>query len=218
MKQLTLPFAEAENFSAEDFCTAPSNAAARDWLARPDSWSNGRLVLWGESGRGKTHLLHIWAAANRASIINGATLHGLIRPSGPVAVDDADIALTPQALLHLLNAAAEAHLPVLMAARLPPLRQSYRLADLTSRLRAAEAVEIRAPEDELLERLLTRLCADRQLSLSFPVRNFLLLHLPRTAAALREAVARLDHATLGEGKKITRQLAADLLAPLLETA
>jgi chromosomal replication initiation ATPase DnaA len=218
MKQLTLPFAETENFSAEDFCTAPSNAPARDWLARPDTWSNGRLVLWGEPGCGKSHLLHIWAAANSAIVINGATLHGLVRPTGPVAVDDADIVLEPQALLHLLNAAAEAHFPALMAARLPPLRQSYRLADLTSRLRAAEAVEIRAPEDELLERLLTRLSADRQLSLSFPVRNFLLLHLPRTAAALREAVARLDRATLGEGKKITRQLAAEILAPLFEMA
>ncbi|NNM56715.1 HdaA/DnaA family protein [Acidocella sp.] len=218
MKQLTLPFAETENFSAEDFCAAPSNAPARDWLARPDSWSNGRLVLWGEPGCGKSHLLHIWAAAHGATVINGATLHGLVRPTGPIAVDDADIVLEPQALLHLLNAAAEAHFPALMAARLPPLRQSYRLADLTSRLRAAEAVEIRAPEDELLERLLTRLSADRQLSLSFPVRNFLLLHLPRTAAALREAVARLDRATLGEGKKITRQLAAEILAPLFEMA
>ena len=87
---------------------------------------------------------------------------------------------------------------------------------LTSRLRAAEAVEIRAPEDELLERLLTRLCADRQLSLNFSVRNFLLTHLPRTAAALREAVARLDHATLDQGKKITRPFAAEVLAELFE--
>ncbi len=218
MKQLALPFAESQNFSAEDFCTAPSNAQARDWLARPDNWSNGRLVLWGEPGCGKTHLLHIWAAAVGATIINGATLHGLVRPTGPVAMDDSDIVLEPLALLHLLNAAAEAGFPVLMAARLPPSRQSYRLADLTSRLRAAEAVEIRAPEDELLERLLTRLCADRQLSLSFSVRNFLLTHLPRTAAALREAVARLDHATLDQGKKITRPFAAEVLAELFEPA
>ncbi len=216
MKQLALPFAEEQNYATADFCNAPSNAMARDWLARPDAWSNGRLVLWGEAGCGKTHLLHIWAAATGAAIINGASLQGMIRPLGPVAIDDADIVPDPRALLHLLNAAAEAGHKVLMAARLPPARQSYKLADLTSRLRAAEAVEIRAPEDELLALLLTRLAADRQLALSISLRNFLLNHLPRTAAALREAVARLDRAARDLGIKINRQLACQLLSDFLE--
>jgi len=212
MKQLALPFAQPEAYAAEDFCAAPSNAMAREWLARPDSWSNGRLVLWGEAGCGKTHLLHIWAASHGALLINGARLLETIRPTTPVAIDDADIVPEPRALLHLLNEATQ---PVLMAARLPPARQPIKLADLASRLRAAEAVEIRGPEDELLAMLLTRLAAERQLGLSNSVRNYLLTHLPRTAAMLREAVARLDHATLGRGVKITRQLAADVLTDLM---
>ena len=216
MKQLALPFAEEQNYAADDFCDAPSNAKARDWLARPEAWSNGRLVLWGEAGCGKTHLLHVWAAESGAAIIHGPELYGLVRPTGPVAVDDADILPEPQALLHLLNTASEAGQKVLMTARLPPARQTIPLPDLASRLRAAEAVEIRPAEDELLERLLTRLAADRQLTLSIPVRNFMLIFLPRTAATLREAVARLDRATLGRGTKITRQLAAEILAELIE--
>jgi chromosomal replication initiation ATPase DnaA len=215
VKQLSLPFATDEGYAAEDFCAAPSNGLARDWLARPERWSNGRLVLWGEAGCGKTHLLRIWAAEHGATVLNGAPLRGLIRPEGPVAIDDADIVVEPRALLHLLNAAAEAGVPVLMTARLPPSRQSIKLADLASRLRAAESVEIRAPEDELLALLLTRLAAERQLALSIPVRNFLLTQLPRTAAALREAVARLDHATQDRGLRVSRQLAAAILADLL---
>jgi chromosomal replication initiation ATPase DnaA len=217
MKQLALPFAQVANYAAEDFCTAPSNAAARDWLARPEAWSNGRLVLWGEAGCGKTHLLHIWAAAQGARMIEGVGLAGLPRPDGPVAVDDADLAPDPRALLHLLNGAAEAGLPVLMAARLAPSRQSIKLADLASRLRASQTAEIRAPEDELLARLLGRLAADRQLALSIGVRNYLLTQLPRTAAHLREAVARLDRAALDRGVKVTRAFAADLLQDLVAT-
>jgi chromosomal replication initiation ATPase DnaA len=216
MKQLALPFAEARNYASEDFCSAPSNALARDWLARPEAWTNGRLILWGEAGCGKTHLLHIWADSVGAEVMNGATLHGLVRPTGPVAIDDADIVVEPRALLHLLNAASEAATPVLMTSRLPPSRQSIKLADLASRLRAAETVEIRAPEDELLALLLTRLAADRQLSLSIPVRNFLLTYLPRTAAYLREAMARLDRATLDRGIRITRQLASEILEELIQ--
>lgn len=215
MRQLALPFADATQlYTEEDFCPAPSNAAAREWLARPEAWSNGRLVLWGEAGCGKTHLLHLWAQTHKAEIIQGANLRGLIRPAGAVAMDDADLAAEPQALLHLLNNAAEQRFPVLMASRLPPARMAYKLADLTSRLRAAAAVEIRAPEDELLEALLTRLVAARQLNLPIQVRNWLLLHLPRAPAYYHEALARLDRLAMDRGARITRAMAAEILAEL----
>ncbi len=217
MRQLALPFTElAQPYTAEDFCPAPSNAAARDWLARPDAWSNGRLVLWGEAGCGKTHLLHIWAREHQAQILNGPGLRGFIRPDGPVAVDDAELAAQPEALLHLLNAAAEEGCFVLLAARQPPARMGYKLADLSSRLRASASVEIRAPEDELLEALLTRFAAAHQLHLPIHVRNLLLLHLPRAPAFYREAVARLDRMAMDGGARITRTMAAAMLAEMLD--
>jgi chromosomal replication initiation ATPase DnaA len=221
MKQLALPFAEALHYAAEDFCPAPSNAAAREWLLSPARWHNGRLVLWGEAGCGKTHLLHIWAKAQNAEILASEALTGIRRVTRPIALDDADLAPDPAALLHLLNMAAEAGQPMLMAARLPPARMAYKLADLTSRLRAASAVEIRPPEDELLAQLLTKLAAQHQLSLSIPVRNALLLHLPRAPAFYREAVARLDRAGLertgeGRGARITRAVALEIIAGLIK--
>jgi chromosomal replication initiation ATPase DnaA len=215
MKQLSLPFAAETDFAPEDFCAAPSNAAARALLAAPASWSGGRLILWGAAGAGKTHLLHIWARETGAALMPGPTLIGMPRAPGPVAIDDADILADPPALLHLLNAVAEAGHPALMTARLPPARQPIKLADLASRLRAASAVEIRAPEDELLALLLTRLTAERQLSLSIAVQNYLLTHLPRTAAAMREAVARLDRAVAERHVRLTRLTAAEILYDLL---
>jgi chromosomal replication initiation ATPase DnaA len=212
VKQLSLPFMQQITYAAADFCPAPSNALAREWLARPEGWTNGRLVLWGGADCGKTHLLHIWAATRGATIHDGAHLPSLsTAPNSPVAVDDSDLTGEPRALLHLLNAAAEAGQPVLMTSRLPPARQAPKLADLASRLRASLAVEIRLPEDELLELLLTRLAAERQLLLGLGVRNFLLTRLQRTPTALREAIARLDHASLDRGVKISRNFAAALL-------
>jgi chromosomal replication initiation ATPase DnaA len=104
----------------------------------------------------------------------------------------------------------------LLTARLAPARQPIKLADLASRLRAASAVEIRAPEDELLAQLLTRLSAERQLALSPAVQTYLLTHLPRTAGALREAVARLDRAVAERHLRLTRQAAAEILGDLLD--
>lgn len=215
MKQLTLPFTElTQLYRIEDFCPAPSNEAARQWLRQPESWSNGRLVLWGEAGCGKTHLLHIWAQTHAARVIEATSLRGFIHPEGPVAIDDADLAPDPTALLHLLNAAREENMPALLASRRPPPRMSYKLADLTSRLRASASVEIRAPEDDLLDALLIRLAAARQLNLPAAVHNMLLLHLPRAPGFYREAIARLDRLAMDRGARITRSMATEIITEI----
>jgi chromosomal replication initiation ATPase DnaA len=214
--QLPLPFTETPSYRQEDFLSAPCNQLARFWLEKPGQWTNGRMVLWGEPGCGKSFLLQLWAQHSGARICQGAEVKGLQpAPPGPVAIDDADTVADETALLHLLNAAAEASHPVLLTARLPPARQQSGLADLASRLRASLAVEITPPDDELLGALLFRLAAARQLRLPPALAAFLLQRLPRTPAALRAAIARLDRAALASGGRLTRQLAVQALADLL---
>lgn len=212
MKQLALPFGDTASFTADDFCAAPSNAAALRWLERTESWPERRLILWGAPGSGKTHLVHVWAASRGAAVLNGAARLPAM-PPGPLAVDDADLATDETGLLHLLNNAAA---PVLLTAATPPARQEILLPDLASRLRAATAVEIGPAEDELLAALLARLEAERQLRLTPALRNHLLTRLPRSAQALREAVARLDRAGLDRGRPIPATAAAVLLADIEE--
>jgi chromosomal replication initiation ATPase DnaA len=220
MRQMTLKFLPMRRLAAADFLHAPCNAAARTWLDRTRDWPNRRLALWGEGGNGKTHLMHIWAERAGAVLLTGPSLHGLpeLPKCGGVALDDAEATEDEAALLHLLNAAGEAELPVLMAGRAPPSRWTTRLPDLASRLRAVSAVEIGAPDDELLRALLVRLFKERQLVVSESVHEWLLVRLPRTPAALREAVERLDEAALASGAAVTRALAASALADMIGAA
>lgn len=214
--QLTLSIFPGARFAAADFRQAPSNADACAWLRRTAEWPNHRLALWGEAGRGKTHLLHIWAGRTGAALRTGAELTGLPEiPAAGVALDDADAVADERALLHLLNAAGEAGVPVLLAARLPPARWSARLPDLASRLRAMTAVEIGPPEDTLLRTILARLLADRQLRLPESVQEWLVRRLPRSAAALHDAVSRLDAVALDQHRNITVPFAARVLADAL---
>jgi len=202
---LALPFPYAPHYGSEAFLAAASNAEALKWLRNTASWPLGRLALWGSEGCGKTHLLHLWARRQGAVLMAGPLLTSE-PPEGPVAVDDADAA-PERPLLHLLNAASEVGLPVLLAGRAAPARWTPALPDLASRLRAITAVRIGPAEDELLRDLLARLLVERQLIVAEPVRDWLLLHLPRSQGAIREAVARLDHAALVAGGGITRSLA-----------
>jgi chromosomal replication initiation ATPase DnaA len=217
LRQLVLPFPHQPDFAASDFLPAPSNEAALAWLDRTADWPDRRLALWGEAGRGKTHLLHRWAEGRGARLLSGPALVGLpeLPASGGIALDDADMAAEEIALLHLLNAAAEAGLPVLLAGRTPPARWPVRLPDLASRLRAITAVEIGPPEDGLLRILLARLLSDRQLNnVAESVQDYLLARLPRTPAALADAVDRLDRHALATGGKVTRALSEIVLAEM----
>jgi chromosomal replication initiation ATPase DnaA len=214
--QLALPIFREPRFTEVDFRLASSNAEAWAWLRRTEHWPNHRLALWGEAGRGKTHLLHIWARRTGAKICHGPELSGFPGPpTAGVALDQADGIVDETALLHLLNAAAEAGVAVLLAARQPPARWPVHLPDLTSRLRAITAVEIAPPEDDLLRFLLARLLADRQLRLPEAVQDWLVRRLPRSAAAVGEAVMRLDAAALDRHRNITARFAAEVLPDIV---
>lgn len=213
--QLPLPFPHTPGYAAHEFLEAPSNAQALEWLSRTADWPGGRLALFGEAGCGKSHLLHRWAADGGGTVLPAEALGGYAAPAGRLAIDDADRA-EEAPLLHLLNAAAEAGRPVLLAARPPPARWATRLPDLASRLRAITAIGIAAAEDELLRALLARLLAERQIAVSAAVQDWLLTRLPRTPAALRQAAALLDRAALAAGGAVTRPLARAALADLLQ--
>ncbi len=211
-RQLALPFSHVPHLTAADFLEAPSNAEALIWLSRTSDWPAARLALSGAAGVGKTHLLHMWRDRVAARLLDGAAL-AFEPPATPLAIDDADAA-PPEALLHVLNAAAEAGQPVLLAARAPPAQWPVGLPDLSSRLRAILAVAILPPEESLLRALLMKLLAERQLAVPEPVQEWMLTRLPRTAASLRAAAIRFDRASLRAGRSAPRAIAAEVVADM----
>ena len=217
MTQLVLPIDREPSFAAADFVADASNEEALRWLAAPARWPDRRLVLAGPAGTGKTHLLHATARTLGWTVLNGPDLRGLPElPVQGVALDEADIPGEETALLHLMNACAEAKLPLLMAAPSAPSRWRISLADLRSRLAATAVAQLDEPSDALLEALLAKHLADRQLQLDPGLLATLRLRLPRSAAAMAEAVARLDRASLTAGRRLTRAASLALLAPLFD--
>ncbi|HVZ09596.1 HdaA/DnaA family protein [Rhodopila sp.] len=225
-QQLPLPFPHQPVYDPRDVLPGACNEAALAWLERTADWPDRRLAIWGGEGCGKTHLLRAWAARTGAVLLDG---RGLATPdalpdSGAVAIDDAEIRPSdgepdgkpdrPAAettLLHVLNTARDRGLFLLLSGRRAPARWTVALPDLSSRLRAITAVEILPPDDGFLRLLFGVLLADRQLVVPDPVREWLLRRLPRSPAALRDAVARLDRLSLADGRRVTRALASRLL-------
>jgi chromosomal replication initiation ATPase DnaA len=212
--QLPLPFRHQPTFDAADFVPDTSNAEALTWLDRTGDWPDNRLLLWGEPGCGKTHLLHMWSTRTGATLVTGPSLKGLPDLPSPngIAIDDADHTAEETALLHTLNAARDLGVPVLLASGIPPARWAIRLPDLASRLRAITAVRIAPAEPPLLRALFRRLLADRQLRVDEDMQDWLLKFLPASPGRLRDAVAQLEQALAGPGVRLSRALVARTFA------
>ncbi len=196
-----MPLAATASFSAADFVADVSNQAARSFLADPGIWPDGRLALHGPAGTGKTHLAHVLAGARGWTLIAGTALRGLPpAPATGTVIDDSDMVPDPVALFHALNAAREARQPLLLVGRAAPSRWHAAPPDLVSRLRATTTAAIDEPSDALLAAVLAKQLADRQLAVAPALQSLLLLHLPRNAASIAEAAARLDQAALVAGR------------------
>jgi len=213
LNQLPLPFEHAPRFGAEDFLPSGSNAAALAAVAAWPAWPDHVLLLIGPEGSGKSHMARIWADRSGATLLRPADLAGDLRrlAGRPAVIEDADREAMPEpAMFHLLNLVREVESSLLVTARRPPDTWSLGTPDLVSRLRLAPSVALAEPDEALMRAVLVKLFADRQLAVHTTLVDYLALRLDRSLAAARAAVEALDRASLDDGRRITRKLAAGL--------
>ena len=94
----------------------------------------------------------------------------------------------------------------MLTARVPPAKWNIKLADLVSRFRAATLVEIGPPDDDLLEAVLVKLFADRQIDITAEVVQFAMRRMERSLAAAGVLVERIDRLSLEQKRRITTRL------------
>ena len=222
VKQLTFDLAlPPPTFAREDFVVSEGNREALAWIDRWPDWPAPALALSGPPGSGKTHLARIWATRANAAVLDAPDLEGKSVPDltalseahARILIDHADRA-PERALFHLYNLMRERRGYLLLVAELPPAHWRILLPDLASRLRAAPAVAVAPPDDELLGSIILKQLSDRQLHAGPGVVQYLVARMERSAETARRVVAALDQRALSESREIDRRLAADVLAEL----
>lgn len=217
---LALPFAPA--LGRGDFIPADSNRAAVAALDRWPDWPRPGLLLWGPEACGKSHLVEIWRQQTDARLLHASALAApdplaLAEGMTPVAVEDLGAPLVPEAelaLFRLYNLVLERRGSLLLTSRIPPASWPVALADLRSRLNAMPAISIGAPEDALIDRLLAKLFADRQVSVDPETLAFARARMERSCAAARRLVDAIDQAALAQKRPITVPLVRAVLEEL----
>lgn len=217
--QLTFDLPVRPALGREDFFVSPANAHAVAALDAPAGWPQGKLLLIGPAGAGKSHLAAVWAATSGATIIAARDLSENDAPrlaaTGAVVVEDAEkVAGLPEletALFHLHNVIAVAGGYLLLTAASPVKSWGLRLPDLASRMQATAIARLEAPDDSLLGAVLVKLFADRQVVVPPALIPYLVARIHRSFATARSVVAMLDARALALGRPISLALAAELL-------
>jgi chromosomal replication initiation ATPase DnaA len=206
-------------YAREDFVVSDGNCEALAWVDRWPDWPAPALSLSGPPGCGKTHLGRIWASRAAAALRAGTDFEGknvadltaFTEAHATVLIDEAD-RVPERALFHLYNLIRERRGYLLLLSELPPAHWNIALPDLASRLRAAPAVAVAPPDDELLGSIILKQLADRQLHAGPGVVQYLVARMERSAEVARRLVAALDRRALAERREIDRRLAADVLS------
>ena len=200
MAQYTLDISPVPDYASSRFVISDSNALAHDWLTRWPDWPTNSLYLQGEKGSGKTHLAHIWQEKSQAYRL---AVDSDILPQGAVLVEDIEGWKNQAALFHLFNHCKSEGLPLLLSSQYLPSALPFALPDLLSRLKAMTCVTIQAPDDALMEAVLSKQLADLQLKIDPALMEYMLPRMERSLDTLSGVVRRLDAASLEAARTLT---------------
>lgn len=206
----------------EDLIESPANATA---LAMVDAWPEwpGRLtILAGPAGSGKSHIASVWAGMAEAQSCpanaldhHAARLVKIASSGTNVVLEDAGRGgYEEAALFHLINAVREGGGYCMITSRSWPRRWDVKLPDLLSRLKAAQLVELKQPDDALLRQVMLKLFADRQLLVEPRVVEYCVKRMERSLEAAARLVAAIDADALAAHAKVSRSVAARALDTL----
>jgi chromosomal replication initiation ATPase DnaA len=221
--QLTLDLPHRAALGAHDFLIGACNRAAADMIDLWPDWPQASVAVVAPAHAGKTHLASVWRLKSGAARLEAKALREADVPAatahGAVLVEDLHAGIADQrALFHLLNQVSEHKLSMLLTSRVPPGELPASLPDLRSRLRALPMVTIDPPDETLLKAVLVKHFTDRQLSVEPGVIAYIALRMERSMESAATLVAAIDRAALAAHRKVTRALAAEVLAQAGGTA
>jgi len=220
-RQLPLALEPAIGYSIDDFVITGANSTAFDLLENWPHWPSPVAVLTGGQGSGKSHLAAIWAAQSFAVQFDKRRLEPAIEAASdgvPVLLEDMAAGCFDETeLFHLINTVRQRRVnfpqnSLLMTSRFRPADWQVRLPDLSSRLKAVSLIEINPPDDALLNAVIAKLFADRQLVVEPQLIAYILNRMERSLVKAAEFVKRVDRMALEQKSRVTRQLAIDVLA------
>ena len=215
LQQLPFCFEPQNLMRREDFMVSSCNAEAFKMIdVWPNWWSQG-LVIYGPRGCGKSHLAHLFVEKVKslsakplavgiydAKQINMRCVKRIAEENQSIVIENLSANVHAEALFHLFNLFNVDGKYMLWTAETAPSRMKFKLNDLQSRLNMLPSVEIFEPDDVMLQTLIVKLCADRQLAISPEILNYIVANARRSFAYIRDLIEEIDAISLAKQSAI----------------
>lgn len=192
MSQIALPLDELRGGASSSLIITDSNATAFAGLGSAANWAKRCAILVGPARSGKSLMARYFSG------------------QGGTVIDDAET--TPaETLFNAWNRAQDMGVPLLLVSRWQPGEWNVVLPDLQSRLGAALALEIAAPDDEMIEQLLQKQLADRGAAISIDALSYVKRRIERSYAGIEKFARAANAMALAENAPVNLALVKKVL-------
>ena len=210
MIQEIFGFHKIPNLNWCDFVENHENCDAIAFLTRWPNWYSNGVVIYGESGVGKTHIASLWAQTANAVYILKTGLNSdprvLFDTECNFVIDDFDDFLRGKNydwMFHFFNIAKEKGRSFLLVSEKHPSLWHIPLNDLRSRLLTLPTINLKNPEDELLLKIAKKLTKDLEIKISANTLKYILKFVDRNVSSISHILKTLDKLSLQQRKPIT---------------
>ena len=215
-EQIAFNFTPHPYLEREDFMVANCNFEAVQMVDNWPQWPFFAICVYGPRGCGKTHLSRIFS--DRVSVIThypykiplikaeNISLESpfeLFKQHHCLIIEDLETTSDQEALFHLYNLYRNEGGNILITSHQAPARLHFSLPDLQSRLNIIPSIAIGEPDDEMLSALIIKLFADRQLTVSPEIINYMINNMQRSFTYCNKLVAEIDNISLARKRAIS---------------
>jgi len=210
MKQKIFNFNFQKNYNYEDFFVSSSNSEAFDHIINNNLIKY--IILKGSPKSGKTHLGLLWQKNNDAIRYNHSSYEDILNQKKNIFIDNLFTETNEEYLFHIINHCYNNNLNILICSELSILQYNFKIKDLSSRLNSFHLIEIKEPDDKLLNNLLMKLLYDKQIIIkNEEIFSYITKRINRTYLDIYKFVEKIDKLSLEKKRQLTIPLIKELL-------
>ncbi|MFK7840012.1 MAG: DnaA/Hda family protein [Bdellovibrionales bacterium] len=222
-QQIPIDFPVRTAQSREDFMIGDSNIDAVTWIDQWPNWPAPVIFLCGPAASGKSHLAAVWQTKTKAATLNPKELsqsdaQTLSMRGKHLVIDGIEPWLSDResetTLFHLYNILKEERRTILLTSRAAPSHIDFAIPDLASRCRAAPTTTIKSPDDTLLQNIIVKMFADRQIQINDDILKYIMPRAERSFKSISDIVAKSDELALAKHRPVTIPIVRDALIAL----
>ena len=213
--QLILKFSEQRAYKKEDFYVSPSNEEAYDYINSWPKWIKRIVNIFGPSGSGKSHLASILKSKTTYLQINSNELSEKIifnlKTKESLIIENFDENISEKLLFSLWNTVLQDNKYFLINSIKPINSYSYKLPDMTSRIKSSLSIGIKLPSDDLISAILVKNFSDKQIKVEKKHIDYIIKRIDRSYEKISQFILTLDKYSLKKGSPFALKMIKEVL-------